>query len=1113
MKKSPQSKVIALCICLTRLGLPLGLQLCVLEHVKWQDVASRVADRYVGLGVCRALLLLCLFPPPPRRPPLSHCLITHSMHASVLTPCPRRTRVASTSHVASAGQDVIVGPSLQRQLRGLRMQFTAKQRLVDSTRLELDTARCLALDTQRHLQVATADVARALKVAAHHERLVLIYKEEAAAQAPSEQATRSAKRLSQATQLQEVTACKLKAVFEELRSARQQQAQVEIQLRRLSRQTHFNQQLSQSRIADLHVAVSRLEAKLVTDSDGRLQVEVDLRDTQQLLAETQQDLVLYRQLYTDQKAELAANSAELRRLQDAHRKLLSYHRQPGPSTPRSSPVAAAAKLKRLRANNLVLAKELDVLRCELQQEALRAGRIHIHFKTESGRLTLIAQRIIRAVLRVCPADSKVMPLVEAVLSELPGLTFENIPSNNSVRAQKQVNLGMSLSFVQKMAQDHGTGQHTTVAIDGTYKKGEAGDHVAIGIVKMAGGKVVQEVFAGFAKPSGKTAGEEAAAVSAHLDLLHEMAPRGRKGLHILRLGGEAGPMFKSDSASTALKVGFLLAKGQISKVSGCASHKCHNCAVTGLTGIKAWLALQITVGVLASLVTTVGREMHKLFFVVMYHLNLRRDLEDFLRVHFPAALLMIKQVPPICGSRFIMEMKMCFYMYALWKPLQAFMEEDVLPAAGTSDVNKLIFNVASHLHDEFGVNVVMLRATALFYCDTISPMFHAMQQAVNDRKVGEIARRLHAQLPLAYDDVLCALEASKPILTTFCDGLDHTSKAAHAAHIAAEKIARLPNGEAPNDKTAECLVHVSHHFAAAVVNHFGDHLAGGRLHPANLSAKELEVLENTPASTDLVEGFFAHEDRHINKTSTKSSLASNMAPVFSKKNKEAQIWAGLSEERKVEEEKNATAKRKLVMQHYKEQMKLAADAKRAKHQRDIADGKAQLARKAERVAQANSVILLVSAAEVDAALTADGGKDVRNLVVTQLNVYKTLQHTKFGGLNLADLKCDGVHLWQQTVDKVKLPIARLRDNLVTLIEATAAAAATSAAAAATSAAAAATSATAPPPTSSAVPMAAQRSVDDEAVASDALQQLKKNYAQHAKATATVLGAAKRAKTS
>ena len=99
----------------------------------------------------------------------------------------------------------------------------------------------------------------------------------------------------------------------------------------------------------------------------------------------------------------------------------------------------------------MLAKELDVLRCELQQEALRAGRIHINFKTESGRLTLVAQRIIRAVLRVCPADSKVMPLVEAVLSELPGLTFENIPSNNSARAQKQVNLGMSLSFVQQMA--------------------------------------------------------------------------------------------------------------------------------------------------------------------------------------------------------------------------------------------------------------------------------------------------------------------------------------------------------------------------------------------------------------------------------------------------------------------------------------------------------------------------------------------------------------------------------------------------------------------------------------------------------------------------------------
>jgi len=38
-------------------------------------------------------------------------------------------------------------------------------------------------------------------------------------------------------------------------------------------------------------------------------------------------------------------------------------------------------------------------------------------------------------------------------------------------------------------------------------------------------------------------------------------------------------------------------------------------------------------------------------------------------------------------------------------------------------------------------------------------------------------------------------------------------------------------------------------------------------------------------------------------------------------------------------------------------------------------------------------------------------------------------------------------------------------------------------------------------------------VDDEAGASDELQQLKKNYAKHAQATATMLGAAKRAKTS
>ena len=249
--------------------------------------------------------------------------------------CPRSTRVAvaSTSGTTSAPQSATAEPtpSLGRQLRGLRTQLSAKQRLADSTRLELDTARQHALDTQRRLQLATADVARALKVAAHHERLALIFKEEAEAQAKYAQATRAAKRLSKAQQLQDATTRKLKAAYEELGSARQQQAQVETQLRRLSRQAHFNQQLSQSRIAELHVAVSRLEAKLVTENDRRHQVEVDLKDALQLLAVSQQDLVLSRQLNTDQQAQLAASNAELHRLQDAHRKLLSYHRRPAPS--------------------------------------------------------------------------------------------------------------------------------------------------------------------------------------------------------------------------------------------------------------------------------------------------------------------------------------------------------------------------------------------------------------------------------------------------------------------------------------------------------------------------------------------------------------------------------------------------------------------------------------------------------------------------------------------------------------------------------------------------------------------------------------------------------------
>jgi len=47
MKKSHQRKVLTICLWFSRLGLPRGLQLFVLDHVKWQDVTSHIADRYV----------------------------------------------------------------------------------------------------------------------------------------------------------------------------------------------------------------------------------------------------------------------------------------------------------------------------------------------------------------------------------------------------------------------------------------------------------------------------------------------------------------------------------------------------------------------------------------------------------------------------------------------------------------------------------------------------------------------------------------------------------------------------------------------------------------------------------------------------------------------------------------------------------------------------------------------------------------------------------------------------------------------------------------------------------------------------------------------------------
>jgi len=291
-------------------------------------------------------------------------------------------------------------PSSVRQISSLRVQLVSKQRLIDRNRLELATTRRLALDAQRRLQVATADAARVLKVAAHHARLVLIYKEEVAAlETPSEQATRLAKRLSQAQELHEATAQNLKAVFQELGRARQQQAQVENQLRRLSRQAQFDHQLSQTRISELRVAVSRLEAKLATERGSRIQLEADLQDALQLLAESQEREALARRLIAEQQKQIAAGDADLRHLKDSHRKLLSCHRQTAPPVPPSSPAtaaAAAAELRQLRAENRQLAVELDALQLYLQEKALHDGRIHVNFKSESGRLTVVARRLLSA---------------------------------------------------------------------------------------------------------------------------------------------------------------------------------------------------------------------------------------------------------------------------------------------------------------------------------------------------------------------------------------------------------------------------------------------------------------------------------------------------------------------------------------------------------------------------------------------------------------------------------------------------------------------------------------------------------------------------------------------
>ena len=266
-----------------------------------------------------------------------------------------------------------------RQIGSLSVQLVSKQWLIDCNRLELDTNRRLALDAQRILQVATAEVARVLKVAAHRERLVLIYKEEVAAlETPSEQATRLAKRLSLAEELHEATTHNLKALFQELECARQQQAQVENQLRHLSHQAQFDHQLSQTRIAELRVTVSRLEAQLATERANRIQLEADLQDSLQLLAESQEREALARRLIAEQQKQIAAGDADLRRLKDSHRKLLSYHRRTAPPVPLSSPaMAAAAELRQLRAENRQLAVELDALQLYLQEKALHDGRIHV----------------------------------------------------------------------------------------------------------------------------------------------------------------------------------------------------------------------------------------------------------------------------------------------------------------------------------------------------------------------------------------------------------------------------------------------------------------------------------------------------------------------------------------------------------------------------------------------------------------------------------------------------------------------------------------------------------------------------------------------------------------
>lgn len=365
----------------------------------------------------------------------------------------------------------------------------------------------------------------------------------------------------------------------------------------------------------------------------------------------------------------------------------------------------------------------------------------------------------------------------------------------------------------------------------------------------------------------------------------------------------------------------------------------------------------------------------------------------WLKDKYPDLVPIVNSSGRIVGGRFLMSLRLLMLLEPLWQPMTEFMEDYSHSFGGEGEVNRLAQAVHTYLHQPFRRG--MVRAGALIYGSFLGPLLFQLRceqkplpcgiwwrAAITEvemlaRNPAEVQKRLEAGNGLwpgagwtfADEQVMHRMKGDV-LFTKFVS--DHRQVAHQQAMTSVNRGTGAghrtrtagTDGEDPlsasTEKTMQPLQYCLH-FLQEQLRHYGRRfLAGGDLHPDNITDTVKDLLESTQliGLNDLVERMFAIVDNRLTVTATCNQTGNLAAYAMCKENMSNQDWEDNLRvnhpEKWAEHLKNAQLKADELKDEYAKQHKVQVAAKRDKFEADVIAGKEKLA---TRLRKANELLL------------------------------------------------------------------------------------------------------------------------------------------------------------